>query len=132
MQTAHMGAESTGDKVKSQAEWCQEALSNVLDATAKKIMICAHLQRWWNGKILERRRQLGRERSRRLKSAATAQAKDEMQKSVRRGKDNMWNDYLNNLRRAEVQRAANFANPRAGMPMEALTDRDRQQANLIG
>jgi hypothetical protein len=106
-------------------------LSKVLDATAKKIMICAHSKRWWNGKIKEKRSQHGREKRRRCRSAATAQAKAELQKSVWRAKDKMWNDYVKNLRRPEVCRAAKSANPRAGMTMEALTDRDGKQANTI-
>jgi len=36
---AHLGAESRGDKIGREAEWCQEAQSEVLDATAKKITI---------------------------------------------------------------------------------------------
>jgi len=56
-ESAHMGAESRGDEVKSDAEWCQEALSKVLDATAKKITISAHSKRWWNGEIKEKRSQ---------------------------------------------------------------------------
>jgi hypothetical protein len=41
----------------------------------------------------------------------------------------MWNNYLKNLRGAEVWRLAKFANPRAGMTVEALTDKDGNQAN---
>jgi len=41
----------------------------------------------------------------------------------------MWGDYLQNLRGAEVWRAARYANPRAGTTVEALTDRDGKQAN---
>jgi hypothetical protein len=108
---AHLAAESTGDEVESEAEWCHEALSKVLDATAKKITICMHSKGWWNSEIKEKRTQLGREKRRRSRSAATAQAKAELQKSVRRAKDKMWNDYLKNLRGAEVWRAAKFANP---------------------
>jgi hypothetical protein len=106
---AHLGAEIMGDEVESEAEWCQEALSRVLDATAKKITICALLKRWWNGEIQEKRSQLGREKRRRRRSAATAQAKAELQKSVRGAKDKVWNDYLKNLRGAKVWRAAKFA-----------------------
>jgi len=43
----------------------------------------------------------------------------------------MWNDPLENLRGAEVWRAAKFANPLAGMTLEALTVRDGKQANTI-
>jgi hypothetical protein len=48
---AYLGGESTGDEVESEAEWCQESLSKVLDTTAKKIMICARSNRWCNGDI---------------------------------------------------------------------------------
>jgi len=41
----------------------------------------------------------------------------------------MWSEYLQNLREAEVWSAARYANPRAGMTMEALTDREGKQAN---
>jgi len=36
-----LGVESTGDDIKSEAEWCQEALGKVLTTTARKIRICA-------------------------------------------------------------------------------------------
>ena len=84
-----VGAESTGDDVESEPEWCQDALRKVLDATAKKKRICARSKRWWNGEITERRSQLGRERRRRYRSAATAQGKAELPKSIRRAKDRM-------------------------------------------
>jgi hypothetical protein len=127
----YLEAESPGDEVESEAEWCQEALSKVLDATAKKITICAHSKRWWNGEIKEKRSQLGREKRRRRMSVPTAQAKSELQKTVWRAKDTMWNDYLKNLRGAEVCRAAKFASPQAEMTLEALTDRDGKQPNTI-
>jgi len=41
----------------------------------------------------------------------------------------MWGDYLQNLRGAEVWSAARYANPRAGITVESLTDRDVKQAN---
>ena len=61
----------------------------------------------------------------------TAQAKGELQKSVRRAKDKMWNDTLYNLSAAEFWRAAKFANPRAGMTVEALTYTDGKPPNMI-
>ena len=124
-----LGRREHGDKVESKAKWCQEALSKILDATAKKIRICARSKRWWNGEIQEKRSQLRREKRRRRRSAATAQAKAELQKSIRREKGRMWNDYRRNLRGAAVWRGAKFANPRAGATVEALTDRDGKQAN---
>jgi len=128
---AHIGAENTGDEVESEAEWCQEALSKVLDITAKKITICAYSKRCWNGEIKEKRSQLGREKRTRRRSEATAQAKAELQMSVRRAKDKMWNDFLKILRGVEVWRTAKCANPRAGITVEAFTDRDGKQANMI-
>jgi len=80
---------------------------------------------------MEKRSQLGRENRRRRGLAATAQAKDELQQSVRRARDMVWNDDLKNLGVAEVWRAQKFANPRAGMTVEALTSRDGKQANTI-
>jgi hypothetical protein len=59
---AHLGTEITGDEVESEAEWCPEALSKVLNATAMPIMICTNSKRWWNGKIKEKRSQLVREK----------------------------------------------------------------------
>jgi hypothetical protein len=43
----------------------------------------------------------------------------------------MWNEYLNILRGAEVWGAVNFAIPWTGMTVEALTDRDGKQENMI-
>jgi hypothetical protein len=76
---AYQGVRSTGDDVESEAKWCQESLGKVLDASAKKIRICARLKRWWNGEIKERRSQLERDKRRRCRSVATAQAKAELQ-----------------------------------------------------
>jgi len=59
---AYLGVESTGHNVESETEWCQEVMGKVLDASAKKIRICARSKRWWNGEIKEMRSQLGRER----------------------------------------------------------------------
>jgi len=40
----------------------------------------------------------------------------------------MWGEYLQNLRRAKVGRAARYANPRSGTTVETSTDRDGKQA----
>ena len=40
----------------------------------------------------------------------------------------MWSEYLQNLRRAEVWRAARYTNPQAGTTVEALTDREGKHA----
>jgi len=37
---AHLDAECTADEAEQEAAWCQEAMGNVLDPTAKKIRIC--------------------------------------------------------------------------------------------
>ena len=125
-----LDAECTADEVEQEAAWCQEAMSSVLDATAKKISICARSNRWWrNADIEERRMTVGRERKRRRHSEEAARAKAELQKSIRHSKRRMWDDYLQNLKRAEVWSGARYANPRAGTTVEALTDRDGKQAN---
>jgi hypothetical protein len=80
---AQLDAECTEDKVDQEAAWCQEAMSSVLDAMAKKIRICARPKWWWNADIKERRRTVGRERMRRWHSEEAAQAKAELQKSIR-------------------------------------------------
>jgi endonuclease/exonuclease/phosphatase family metal-dependent hydrolase len=108
---AYQGMESTGVDDGNDTEWCQEALGKVLDASAKKIRICARSKSWWNGEIRERRSQLRRDKWRRRRSEATAQAKAELQQSIRRAKNRMWIVYLQNLRGAEVRRAAKLANP---------------------
>jgi len=51
--------------VEQEATWCQEAISSVLDATAKNIRIRASSKRWWNTDIKDRRRTVGSERRRR-------------------------------------------------------------------
>jgi hypothetical protein len=42
----HLDAECTADEVEQEAAWCQEAMGDVLDATTKKIRICAKSKRW--------------------------------------------------------------------------------------
>jgi len=80
-------------------------MSSVLNATAKKIRICAKSKRWWNADIKERRKAVGREKRRR-NSEGAPRAKAKLQKSIRQSKGKMWSDYLQNLRGAEVWRAA--------------------------
>jgi len=126
---AQLDAECTEDKVEQEAAWCQEAMSSVLDAMAKKIRICARSKGWWNTDIRERRRTVGRERRRGWNSDQAARAKAELQKSIRQSKRTMWSNYLQNLRGAEVWNAARYPNPRAGMTVQALTDRECKQAN---
>jgi len=126
---AHLDAECTADEVEQEAAWCQEAMGNVLDATAKKIRICAKSKRWWNADITERRKAVGRDKGSRRNSEEAAKAKAELQKLIRQSKRKMWSKYLQNLRGAEVWRAARYANPRAGMTVESLTDREGKQVN---
>lgn len=43
----------------------------------------------------------------------------------------MWEKYVQNLRGGEVWRAAKYVNPRVGVIVEALTDSDGKQGNMI-
>jgi hypothetical protein len=103
---AHLDAECTADEVEQEAAWCQEVIGNVLDATAKKIKICAKSKRWWNADIRERSKPVGREKRRRRNLEEAAKAKTELLKSIRQFKRKMRSEYLQNLGRAEVWRAA--------------------------
>jgi len=49
---AHLGAECTEDEEEHEAAWCQEAMSRVLNVTAKRIRISAGSQRVWNSDIV--------------------------------------------------------------------------------
>ena len=126
---AHLDADRSADEVEQEAAWCQEAMSKVLDATAKSIRICTQSKRWWNADIKERRRAVGRENRRRGNSDEATRANAELQKSIRQSKCILWSEYLQNLRRADVWRAARYANPQAGMTVEVLADRAGNQAN---
>jgi hypothetical protein len=128
---AHLGEECTGDDVEQEAEWCQETLSKVQDAKAKKRRICTRSKRLWNGKIKERRSALGREKRSGRRSEAAPGATAELQKSIRQSKSQMWNDYMQYLREGEVWRTAKFTNPRARATGEALIFREGKQANTI-
>jgi len=76
---AHLDAECTEDEAEQGAAWCQEAMSIVLDATAKKIRICAKSKRWWNADIKKRRKAVRREKRKR-NSEEVARAKAELQR----------------------------------------------------
>jgi len=89
---AHLDAECTADEVEHEAAWCQKAMGKVLDATAKKIRICAKSKRWCNADIRERRKAVGREKRRRRNSEQAAKAKAELQKSIRQSKRKMWSE----------------------------------------
>jgi hypothetical protein len=71
---AKLDAECTEDKVEQEAAWWQEEMSSVLDATAKKIRICASSKRWWNAGTKERRRTVGRESRRSWNSEEAVRA----------------------------------------------------------
>jgi hypothetical protein len=43
----------------------------------------------------------------------------------------MWNDYLQNLRGAEVWRAAKYVDPQVGATVEVQMDREGKQANTV-
>jgi len=88
---AHLDAECTEDEVEHEAAWCQEAMSSVLNATAKKIRIWARSKRWWNTDIKERRKAVGREKRRRNLEEA-ARAKAILQKPIRQSKSKMWSE----------------------------------------
>jgi len=87
---AHLDAECTADEVEQEAAWCQEAMGNVLNATAKNIKICTRSQRWWNVKINKRSKVVGREKRRRRNSEDAARATAELQRSIRQSKRKMW------------------------------------------
>jgi len=76
---AQLDAECTADEGEQEAAWCQEAMGNVLNTTAKKIRICARSKRWWNANIKKRRKV---EKWRRRNSEKAARAKAELQKSI--------------------------------------------------
>ena len=126
---AHLDAECTEDEVEQEAAWCQEVMSSVLNTTAKKLRICDKLKRWWNADIKDRREAVAREKRRRQNSEEATLAKAELQKSIWQSQSQMWSDYLQNLRGAEVWRAAQCTNPQGGMTVEAITDREGKQEN---
>jgi hypothetical protein len=129
---AQLEAECTEDEVEQEALWCKEAISTVVDATAKKIRICARSKRWWNTEVKETRRTVRRERRRTPNLEEAARAKAELQKSILQSKRKTRGDYLQKLSGAEVLRAARYANPRAGMAVQALTDRWHASNHFMG
>jgi hypothetical protein len=115
--------------VEQETSSCQEAMSSILDSTAKKIRICARSKTWWHADIKERRRMVVRESRRRRNSEEAARTKAELQSSIRWSKREMWSDYLNNITGAEVWRAARDMNLRVDVTAEVLNDREGKQAN---
>ena len=100
---AHLDAEYTKHVVEQEAAGCHEAMSSVLDTTAKKMRICPKWKGWWNADIKVRRNAVrGEKRRRRWNSEEAGQEKAELQNSVRHSQSQMWSDYFQNLRGAEV------------------------------
>ena len=108
---AHLDEKCIGVNVEREAEWCLEALSNVLNGKAKKIRIRTQSTRWLNGEIKERRSALWSKRERGSRSEAAAHTRAELQRLIWQSQSQMQNHYLLNLRGGEVWRVAMFANP---------------------
>jgi len=83
---AQLDAECTVDEVGQDVTWCQEAMSNVPDATATTIRVCARSKTWWNTDIKERQRTVGGERRRSRNLEEAAWAKPEHQNVFRQSK----------------------------------------------
>jgi hypothetical protein len=81
--------------------------------------------------MMERRSQYEKEKRRRHRFASTAQARAQLQKSIWRANDRMWNIYLQNRMGAEVCWAVKFSMPPARATIQALTDRNGRQGNTI-
>jgi hypothetical protein len=108
--------------VEQEAARCQETFGNILNATAKKIRICAWSKRWWNADIKKRMKAVRREKMSRQNSEEAARAKAELQMSISQANRKLRREYLQNLRGAEVWRPARYANPLAATTVVALTD----------
>jgi len=87
---AHLDAECTADEVEPEAAFRQEAMGNVLTATAESIRICTRSKRWWNTDIQERGMAVGMEKQRRQNSQEAAKGKVELPRLIRQSKRNMW------------------------------------------
>jgi len=128
---AHLDAECTEDEIQQETTWCQEAMSSVVEATAKSIGLCAKSKRCWNVDLRETRKTVGRKKRRKQISAEAAQARAELHWSIRQSNSQMWRDYIEQVTGAEVWRAAPYANLRPGATMQALTDREGKQTKTI-
>jgi len=104
-------------------------MGSMLNATARRIRICAKWKRWWNANIKERMKVVRREKWRWRNSDVATSAKAELQKSIQNLKSKMWSKYLHNLRGVEVWKAAKYANPWAETTVEPFTDGEGKQAN---
>jgi len=65
---AHLSAVCTEDEVEQEVACCQEAMSSVLNATAKKITIYSKSKWWWNSDIIAGRKAVGMKKRRRRNS----------------------------------------------------------------
>jgi hypothetical protein len=129
---AHLDVACPEDEVEHKAMWGHETLRKVLDVTANTISICTKSKRWWNGDIKARRMTLGHEmRNRGRHSEEAGRAKAELRKSLRKSKSQMWSDYLQKLRGAEVWRAAKYVDPQVGATVEVQMDREGKHANTV-
>ena len=115
--------------VEQEAAWFPDAMSSVLDTTAKIFRICARSQGCWNTNIREQSRTAGRDRWRRRDSGKTAWAQAEHQNLIRLSKRRQWRDFLHTLRGAEVWRETRSAIPPASMTLETLSRREGKQGN---
>jgi len=103
-------------------------MSRVLNTTATMIRICANSRRSWNADIKESRKVFGRTKLREQNSEEATWAKVELQTLIQQSKSPVSSDYFQNLCRAEMSRAAQYTNPRAGITMEVPTDCEAKQA----
>jgi len=69
-------------------------MNSIPDATAKKIMMYARSNGWWNDDMKERRSTVGRDRRRRQYPKVAALPNAELQKSIRQSKSKMSGNYL--------------------------------------
>jgi len=102
---AHRNAGGTEAEVQQEAAWCQEAMSSFVNATAKKLRICARSKRWWDADIKDWRKSVRKE-NRRHNLRATARAKAILPRSIWQSNITLWIEYLKYIRGAEVWRAA--------------------------
>jgi len=103
---AHLNADCTADKVGQEAILCQEAMGNFLNGLVKQITIHPKSNWWWNADIRERWKAVRRDKMSRHNSEEATKMKAELQKLIGQSKKKMWSESLQNLRGAEVWRAA--------------------------
>jgi len=129
---AHLDAECTPDEVEQEAAWCQEAMCNVPDATAKNIRISPRpTWWWWNADINKRGKAVRGEERRRRNSEAASREKAELLKWIRQFERKMYSESLQKRKGAELSGAARYVNPWAGSTVEALTHREDKKTNTL-